>query len=157
MTDQADEAQMIGLDPGNQINGQDNGVGQDTGVQLNDQAVGTQMIGPASGDSMSGQSISSEISMWCIDWNLLKQELKEKWKIKRSWKKIIFIFISLLASVCDLGSDILVSNSYLNGQNYTRSVQEDHAITTNECSLTTLIITNSTLDEKIRYVCFSKL
>ena len=157
MTDQANEAQMIGPDPGNQINGQDNGVGQDTGAQLNDQAIGTQMIGPASGDTMSGQSISSEISMWCIDWTLLKQELKEKWKIKRSWKKILFIFISLLASVCDLGSDILVSNSYLNGQNYTRSVQEDHAITNNECSLTTLIITNSTLDEKIRYVCFSKL
>ena len=88
------------------------------------------------------------ISIWNINWNLLSDDLKYNWKFQRSWKKIIFIVVSFLYSTLDLGSDILVANSFLNGQSYT-SVQNNRNQTINNCTLISHTITNLTTEDKI--------
>ena len=156
----------------NQLNGQANGVhinGQVTENQLNGQATGNQLKEQAHGfiDEMfvNARVRLARVTIWSIDWGDLITDLRNNWiwKSERSWKEILLLIILFSGIVYDMVSDGLVANSFINGQNYTKSVenQNDLAVTGNECSLISHTITNFTLKNRItesfRYVYFSKV
>ena len=165
----------------NQLNGHANVVhsnGQGTENQLNGhadvvhtngQATENQLNGQPTGDLIDGQDLglppkpTATVTIWSIDWGQLKGDLRKNWKLKRSWQKILLLLIVFSGIVYDMVSDGLVANSFLNGQNYIKSVenQSDLAVTGSECSLISHTITNFTLEDRIsesfRYVYFSKV